>query len=70
MTSMREQCTSEGGLALERPPRVGKDILPIYTRNHALRTSHAIVRIAVALTDVAQHPRPHVCRVVLYEYAR
>lgn len=69
---------SEGLGVLERQSRaqVRKDILPICThaRDHALSNFSTIViatlAIPVALTDVAQHPRPCVRGEVMNENPR
>jgi hypothetical protein len=70
---------SEGLGVLERrqsQAELRKDILPVCThaRDHALRSYGTIVfttlTIPITLTDVAQHPRPCVCGVVLNEYPR
>jgi hypothetical protein len=66
---------SEGLGVLERQSQaqVRKDILPICThaRDHTLRSCNTIVIatlvVPIALTDVAQHPRPCVCGEVLNE---
>lgn len=77
-TGEKEGVISEGLGVLERQSQaqVRKDILPICThaRDNALRSYSTVViatlAIPVALTDVAQHPRPCVCGEVLNEYPR
>jgi hypothetical protein len=58
---------SEEGLgALKRHPHIRGNIPPILTRHDAA----TIILVAIASTDVAQHPGPHGCSEVLNKQPR